>query len=79
MNHTIPKSFFAYPAETPLRESIQETVRRLNAQGHITITTWEDCPTGGNFIVNTICREIDEADLFFADLTGCNSNVPLCI
>ena len=75
MNHTIPKSFFAYPAETPLRESIQEAVRRLNAQGHITITTWEDCPTGGNFIVNTICREIDEADLFFADLTGLNANV----
>lgn len=75
MNHTIPKAFFAYPAETSLREAIPAAVHRLNAQSHITIRTWEDCPIGENFIVNTICREIDEADLFFADLTKLNANV----
>ena len=73
---TFPKAFFAYPSSHPtLRESIQEAVRVLNAQGHISIRTWEECSIGGNFIIDTICREIDEVDLFFADLTGLNPNV----
>ena len=76
MNHTIPKAFFAYPSSPPtLQEPIQKAVQRLNVQGHVAIRTWEDCSIGGNFIINTICREIDEADLFLADLTGLNANV----
>ena len=76
MTHIIPKAFFAYPSISPtLKEPIQEAVNRLNAQGHIAIKTWEDCSIGGNFIIDTICREIDEADLFLADLTGLNANV----
>ena len=76
MENIIPNAFFAYPSSSPtLKESIQEAVHRLNAQGHINIKTWEDCSIGGNFIVDTICREIDEADLFLADLTGLNANV----
>ena len=76
MENIIPKAFFAYPSSSPtLKESIQEAVHRLNVQGHINIKTWEDCSIGGNFIVDTICSEIDEADLFLADLTGLNANV----
>lgn len=76
MQDTIPKAFFAYPSGHPtLRESIQETVHILNAASQVNIKTWEDCKIGGNFIIDTICHEIDEADLFFADLTGLNANV----
>ena len=76
MENIIPKAFFAYPSSSPtLKESIQKAVHRLNAQGHINIKTWENCSIGGNFIVDTICSEIDEADLFLADLTGLNANV----
>ena len=71
-----PTAFFAYPSsKQTLRESIQEAVRILNAAGQVNIKTWEDCKIGGNFIIDTICHEIDEADLFFADLTGLNANV----
>lgn len=76
MIHTIPKAFFAYPSSRPtLRESIQKAANILNASGQVNIKTWEDCQTGGTFIIDTICREIDEADLFCADLTGINPNV----
>lgn len=76
MLNTIPKAFFAYPSSGhTLREPIEKAVHILNAQGHINIKTWEDCSIGGNFIIDTVCREIDEADLFFADLTGLNANV----
>ncbi len=76
MEHRIPKAFFAYPSSSPtLKKSIQEAVHILNSQGYIKIKTWEDCSTGGKFILDTICHEIDEADLFLADLTGLNANV----
>ena len=73
---TPPTAFFAYPSKQPtLREPIQETVDILNASSQVNIKTWEDCKIGGNFIIDTICKEIDRADLFFADLTGLNANV----
>ena len=75
MANTTPKAFFAYPSSHPtLRESIQEAVHLLNASGQVNIKTWEDCKSG-NFIIDTICHEIDKAELFFADLTGLNANV----
>ena len=41
----------------------------------VNIKRWEEYSIGGNFIINTICDAIDEAELFFADLTGLNPNV----
>lgn len=76
MSNTIPKAFFAYPSSHPtLREPVQDAVRELNAAKRINITTWEECSTGGKFVINTICDAIDEASIFFADLTGLNANV----
>ncbi len=76
MSNTIPKAFFAYPSRAPtLREPIQEAVQELNAGKQIDIKTWEKCGTSGNFVINDICEAIDEAALFFADLTGLNANV----
>ena len=78
MANTIPRAFFAYPAPASpptLREPIQEAVRKLNAASQVNIKTWEGCKIGGKFVINTICDAIDEAELFFADLTGLNANV----
>ena len=76
MLNTIPKAFFAYPSSPPtLREPIQDAVRELNAGKRIDIKTWEKCGTSGNFVIKDICDAIDEAHLFFADLTGLNANV----
>ena len=76
MVNTSPQAFFAYPFSQPtLRESIQEAVPQLNSGKQVNIKTWEECNIGGKFVINTICDAIDEAELFFADLTGLNPNV----
>ena len=76
MANTAPNAFFAYPSRRPLlNESIREAVRKINVQGQIKIQTWEDYGNAGTLITNTICNTINEADLFFADVTGLNANV----
>ena len=76
MVNTIPKAFFAYPSSVQnSKESIHHAVPKLNKNGLVSIKLWEACSPGGNFIINTICHAIDEAELFFADLTGLNPNV----
>ena len=76
MTNTIPKAFFAYSSRQPtLREPIQAAVHELNAARQVDIKTWEECNIGGKFVIDTICTAINEADLFFADLTGLNANV----
>ena len=54
---------------------IQDAVQELNAGKQINIKTWEKCSIGGKFVIDTICTAINEASLFFADLTGLNANV----
>ena len=76
MANTIPKAFFAYPSGgDTLKEAIRDAVPILNKSRLVNIKRWEECSIGGNFIINTICAAIDEAELFFADLTGLNPNV----
>lgn len=76
MANTIPKAFFAYPSSgQTLKEAIQDAVPKLNNSRLVNITRWEDCSPSGNFIIKTIRKAIDEAELFFADLTGLNHNV----
>lgn len=76
MVNTIPKAFFAYPSSgQTLKGAIQDATPKLNKRGHVNIQTWEDCNPSGKFVIHTICEAIDDADLFFADLTGLNANV----
>ena len=76
MANTTPKAFFAYPSSgQTLKEAIQDAVPILNKSKLVNIKRWEEYSIGGNFIINTICDAIDEAELFFADLTGLNPNV----
>ena len=76
MENTTPKAFFAYPSSRPiLTEAIRDAARELNNTRQVNIKTWEECNIGGKLIINTIYDEIDNAELFFADLTGLNPNV----
>jgi len=71
-----PTGFFAYPS-TPktISETIQTAVSTINRSGLVSIKVWEDCRIGGKVIVDEICKEITNADLFCADLTHLNANV----
>lgn len=76
MNSENLKGFFAYPSDPPTcGEVITEAIKEINAGGTIEIKTWEELQTGGKFIIHEICKEIDQTDLFCADLTGMNPNV----
>ena len=71
-----PNAFFAYPFSEPtLKVPISEAVNHINKTKNISIKKWEDCSVSGKIIIDTICKEIDNSDLFFADLTGLNANV----
>ena len=76
MTPSLPKGFFAYPS-TPktISETIRAAVANLNKSNIVHIKVWEDCRVGGKVIVDEICKEIVQADLFCADLTHLNANV----
>ena len=76
MAGSIPNGFFAYPSNPKtISETIRAAVANLNKSNIIHIKVWEDCRVGGKIIVDEICREIAQADLFCADLTHLNANV----
>ena len=70
------KGFFAYssyPATLP--ETISAAVKEINKSRQVHLKTWEECRVGGKVIMQEICNEIIQAELFCADLTGINPNV----
>lgn len=72
----LPGAFFAYPSEPPsIAEVIRTAIHDINRTGHVLMKGWEDCKVGGKVVIQEICREIDEAEIFCADLTGMNPNV----
>ena len=72
----LPGAFFAYPSEPPsIAEVIRTAIHDINRTGHVLMIGWEDCKVGGKVVIQEICREIDEAEIFCADLTGMNPNV----
>ena len=76
MSAATPTGFFAYPSTPPsIGETIRAAIRKINHGRLIELMPWEDCRTGGKVIIQEICREIDNCDLFCADLTGLNPNV----
>lgn len=76
MSEPTPTGFFAYPSTPKLiAETIQTAVSAINKSGLVSIKVWEDCRIGGKVIVDEICKEITNADLFCADLTHLNANV----
>lgn len=74
--NTIPVAFFAYPSKPPsISETIKIAVTNINRTGLVAFKTWEDCKVGGQIIIDEICSQISEAELFCADLTHLNANV----
>jgi len=76
MNTETPKGFFAYPSRpSSIGETIKAAIEKINSGHAVRLMPWEDCRTGGKIIIQEICREIDNSNLFCADLTGLNPNV----
>lgn len=70
------KGFFAYSSKPfSSGEVIEKAVQEINTKGKIQIKTWTAMPVGGRYIIKNILDNIDETDLFLADLTGLNNNV----
>ncbi len=68
--------FFAYPSTPPsVGETIRDAIEEINRRGGITLFSWENLRLGGRVIIDTICENIVERDLFLADLTYLNPNV----
>src|SRR6202795_2415081 len=70
------RAFFAYPFDPPaLAETIREAASKINKTHVAIVHPWERMTITGKNIVQEICREIDRAKIFCADLTGLNPNV----
>ena len=71
-----PTAFLAYASGVPaLRETIENAVRSLNGSGVVEILSWAKLQIGGRILISTICDEIDQRDIFIADITQLNPNV----
>src|SRR5579863_3911983 len=74
-NQTVT-GFFAYPSKPVYcGDAIRQAVGVLNGYGIISIKTWEQCQVGGKLVIYEICKAINEAQLFCADITDMNANV----
>src|ERR1039457_7462576 len=75
MNPMNVSGFFAYPSKADIAEIIKNGIAKINETGAVHLKTWESCRVGGKLIIGEICKEINAADIFCADLTGLNHNV----
>ncbi len=68
--------FVAYPSEPPsLAETIEEAIDGIKEGQWVAIDGWKSISQPGNFIITTICKAIEERDIFICDLTNLNHNV----
>ena len=71
-----PSGFFAYPSQPPSAgDAIVQAIEEVNHGHEVFIKPWSECSVTGKLIIDEICKEIDAADFFCADLTGINPNV----
>src|ERR1700724_1502477 len=75
-SQSLPRAFFAYPASPlALAETIREAASKINRTHVAIVHPWERMAVTGKNIVQEICREINRAQIFCADITGLNPNV----
>ena len=75
-NERRPTAFLAYTSGVPaLQETIEDAARRLNDSNLVEILSWTKLPIGGRNLISTICAEINQRDIFIADMTQLNPNV----
>ncbi|MEY4569022.1 MAG: hypothetical protein RLZZ398_461 [Verrucomicrobiota bacterium] len=69
------KGFFAYPSDQRVSDAILGFCQTISEQKGVNILPWEKMQIGGKLLVEEICKEISEADLFCADISRLNPNV----
>jgi hypothetical protein len=70
------RGFFAYPSTPPgIPPTIGAAIEAINKSNSTELMSWEALRIGGQYIINEICRAIDDADYFCADVTNINPNV----
>src|ERR1017187_5483384 len=75
-DHSVPQAFFAYPSQPyALSETIKLAAQDISKTKVANVRTWEDVSVSGKSVVGEICREINSAQIFCADITGLNPNV----
>ena len=74
--YAVPRAFFAYPPQPYAQaETVKEAAAKINGTRVVSLRTWEDMSVAGKNVMAEICREINEAEIFCADITGLNPNV----
>ncbi len=70
------KIFIAYSNEpATIGESIEEAAYQINDSGIYTVTTWKNLSVAGHFIIDKICKGIEDCEIFICELTTLNYNV----
>lgn len=70
------QGFFAYSSiPASVGDSIRTAIDKINSGGLVNIKGWEQMNVGGKLIIQQICQDIDQSELFCADLTDLNPNV----
>lgn len=70
------KCFYAYPSEPiALVETIEKAIKKIQQKKIVDVRGWKSVSITGNFIINEICKEINNCSVFLCDLTYINSNV----
>lgn len=67
--------FFAFPNEQMLVELIPRALNRIQKDTGFFVRSWTEIPISGRYLIDVICAEIDDADLFCVDLSNLNPNV----
>lgn len=75
MDEVQKKGFFAYPLNPTLAEVVEDAIRSINDSQAINITSWRTLKVSGKTVITEICKAIESADVFLADLTYLNPNV----
>ncbi len=74
-NNGRPGGFFAYAADPATSEIVGRATAELNDGAVVYVVTWEQLRVSGKIVVNAVCKAIDEAAIFCADITSLNHNV----
>src|SRR5262249_808849 len=73
---SLPTCFVAYTSLIPGNgDAIEFAIELLQESGQVEIKGWKSLSIGGSLIIDTICNEIRQRDLFIADVTTLNPNV----
>ena len=71
-----PTCFFAYPSEPiQLSETIEAAIELINDGGTVDMMSWKNTRVSGKFIIDEVCKSIDNHVFFACDITLLNPNV----